>query len=99
MLFNIGDYVGRMLASIIKQPQATHGGSLIILGISLLRLAFIPLFLFCNAIPDKRVITDVSTKFLYLFNFTENYSIDFYPLISRITIDVKLNFSSGLYPI
>ena len=64
LVFNIGDYVGRMMASIIKWPQATHGGSLIILIISLLRIAFIPLFLLCNAAPHSRNITDVSIRTL-----------------------------------
>ena len=64
LVFNIGDYVGRMMASIIKWPQATHGGSLIVLIISLLRIAFIPLFLLCNARPNGRSVTDVSSYFL-----------------------------------
>ena len=59
LVFNIGDYVGRMLASIIKWPKATGFGSLIILVLSLLRLTFIPLFLICNAAPQTRVVTDV----------------------------------------
>ena len=59
LVFNIGDYVGRMLASIVKWPQATHGGSLIILIVSVVRIAFIPLFLLCNAAPHSRSVTDV----------------------------------------
>ena len=67
LVFNIGDYVGRMLASIIKWPQATHGGSIIILAISLVRIAFIPLFLLCNAAPNSRVLTDVSIFCIFRF--------------------------------
>lgn len=71
LVFNIGDYVGRMLASIVKWPQATHGGSLIILIVSVVRIAFIPLFLLCNAAPHSRSVTDVrfilSSTFFLLF--------------------------------
>ena len=60
LLFNIGDYLGRMAAGFLQWPKASHQGSFIILAMSVLRLAFIPLFLFCNAAPLNRVMTDVS---------------------------------------
>ena len=60
LLFNIGDFVGRMLASVIQWPKANHMGSIIILGLALARVAFIPLFLFCNVAPSNRSVTDVS---------------------------------------
>jgi len=59
LLFNIGDFVGRMLASVIQWPKANHMGSIIILGLALARVAFIPLFLFCNVAPSNRSVTDV----------------------------------------
>lgn len=61
LIFNVGDYLGRMFASLVQWPKATHRGSIFILLLSMARLAFIPLFLFCNAAPNNRVITDVST--------------------------------------
>lgn len=59
LVFNIGDYMGRILASVVQWPKATNFGSLFILGLSLVRLAFIPLFLFCNASPENRSVTQV----------------------------------------
>merc|ERR1712004_846180 len=59
---------------------ATHGGSLIILIISLLRIAFIPLFLLCNAAPHSRNITDVYIPsdtayliFMVVFSISNGY--------------------------
>ena len=60
LLFNIGDYIGILLASIIKWPKATNSGSLIVLTVALARLVYIPLFLFCNASPLNRYMTKVS---------------------------------------
>jgi len=54
LLFNVGDYVGRTLASLIKQPNSSVFGQYIILALSVARIAFIPLFLYCNAAPDSR---------------------------------------------
>ena len=59
LVFNIGEYLGRMMASIVKWPNPTRNGSLIILAISMLRLAFIPLFLLCNAAPNTRDVSEV----------------------------------------
>jgi len=80
LVFNIGDYVGRMLASIVKWPQATHGGSLIILIVSVVRIAFIPLFLLCNAAPHSRSVTDVYIPsdtayliFMVIFSISNGY--------------------------
>eukprot|EP00096_Caligus_rogercresseyi_P002548 TRINITY_DN14718_c0_g1_i1.p1 TRINITY_DN14718_c0_g1~~TRINITY_DN14718_c0_g1_i1.p1 ORF type:complete len:434 (-),score=59.13 TRINITY_DN14718_c0_g1_i1:119-1420(-) len=60
LLFNIGDYVGRLLAGLIKWPNnASSQGSKIILGASILRIAFIPLFICCNIQPNNRHFTAV----------------------------------------
>ena len=61
LLFNIGDFAGRTLAGIIKINWASHLGSLCLLMLSVVKLAFIPLFLFCNAAPSNRVLTYVSS--------------------------------------
>ena len=80
LIFNIGDFVGRILGSVLKWPTATHLGSLIVLAMSLARLAFIPLFLFCNASPDNRVYTSVYffsdtayIIFMVIFSVTNGY--------------------------
>merc|ERR1712141_894314 len=62
LLFNIGDFTGRMLASFIQWPKANHMGSLIVFGVAVVRVAFIPLFLFCNAAPKNRDVTYVYFK-------------------------------------
>jgi len=56
LLFNVGDYVGRTLASFIKQPGASKMGQTSVLITTILRIGFIPLFMYCNAAPDKRDI-------------------------------------------
>ena len=40
--------------------HATHSGSLCLLALSVIKLAFIPLFLYCNAAPSNRHVTHVS---------------------------------------
>ena len=40
--------------------RATHSGSLCLLALSVIKLAFIPLFLYCNAAPSNRHMTHVS---------------------------------------
>lgn len=59
LLFNIGDYVGRFLAGLIQFPRPGKSGARIILFLSILRIVFIPLFLFCNLRPAKRGLTSV----------------------------------------
>ena len=63
LLFNVGDYIGRTLASFIQWPKATKSGSMFMLAFSMARIGFIPLFLFCNASPMNRNITKV--RFLF----------------------------------
>lgn len=59
VLFNIGDYLGRIMAGVVQWPKATKTGSWIVMTMSLARMVFIPLFLFCNASPSNRVYTPV----------------------------------------
>ena len=54
LAFNCGDYLGRILASLVQLPGPGARGQNITLGLSILRLIFIPLFMFCNAAPDIR---------------------------------------------
>jgi equilibrative nucleoside transporter 1/2/3 len=48
VLFNVGDWLGRFSAEMIQWPKPGRFGMFLVLALSLLRLAFIPLFLFCN---------------------------------------------------
>ena len=58
VLFNVGDWLGRFSAEMILWPKPGRFGMFFVLVLSLLRLAFIPLFMFCN-IPDSiRHFTD-----------------------------------------
>jgi len=59
LLFNVGDYVGRTLAELIRWPRPGKLGMWITFFVSVLRLSFIPLFLICNAVPNDRVHTPV----------------------------------------
>jgi len=59
LLFNVGDYIGRFLAGIIQWPKPGKFGAVLTLAFSLARVCFIPLFLICNAAPDKRSLTPV----------------------------------------
>jgi solute carrier family 29 (equilibrative nucleoside transporter), member 1/2/3 len=45
LLFNIGDYVGRILSGWIKRPANKPR---LVAFLSVVRIAFIPAFLFCN---------------------------------------------------
>jgi len=54
LLFNTGDYVGRILASWIRFPGEGHCGQNVTLALSICRLVFIPLFMLCNAAPTVR---------------------------------------------
>jgi len=59
LLFNVGDYLGRFLAGIIQWPKPGKVGSFITLFLSIARLVFLPLFLFCNIRPDARSLSSV----------------------------------------
>jgi len=52
VLFNVGDWLGRFSAEMIQWPKPGRFGMFFVLALSLLRIAFIPLFMFCN-IPDS----------------------------------------------
>jgi len=54
LLFNCGDYLGRIVASHLKLPNSSTLGQNATLLISLIRIGFIPLLMFCNAAPGIR---------------------------------------------
>jgi len=49
VLFNVGDWLGRFAAELIQWPKPGKFGMIFIFVMTLLRIGFIPLFLFCNA--------------------------------------------------
>jgi len=62
LVYNIGDYVGRFLSTTIPWPKDPESGAYPMMVASILRIAFIPLFLFCNASPQNRSLTDAYFK-------------------------------------
>ena len=59
-IFNLCDLLGRIMAGLTKWPGSSRSGSLVTFLMSLARLAFIPLLLFCNISPDNRHLTQVA---------------------------------------
>ena len=54
LLFNVSDLIGRTLSTIIQLPGRSKQGKTIYLLIQIVRLSFIPLFMYCNAAPESR---------------------------------------------
>ena len=52
LVFNVGDYLGRFLSTTVPWPKNPETGAFPMMVASILRIAFIPLFLFCNALSD-----------------------------------------------
>jgi len=79
VLFNVGDYLGRFAAEKLAWPGPGRTGMALVFGASLLRVAFIPLFLFCNADPDNRTLkvafySDTAyILIMFIFSFTNGY--------------------------
>lgn len=57
VLFNVGDYLGRLIAEKAQWPRPGKMGMIIVFVLSILRFVFIPLFLMCNANPTNRTYT------------------------------------------
>ena len=58
--FNFLDFVGRILAGLVKWPNPTKPESnLSVLIITVLRFIFVPILLLCNLSPDDRQVTQV----------------------------------------
>jgi len=79
VLFNVGDYLGRLAAEKIAWPGPGKAGMAITFIASLLRVGFIPLFVFCNADPVNRSLpvlfySDTAyILFMFLFSFSTGY--------------------------
>jgi equilibrative nucleoside transporter 1/2/3 len=63
LLYNVGDFIGRILAAHVQRPRNTAAGAWIVLVCSLMRVAFLPLFIFCNASPFNRHNTSVYSSY------------------------------------
>jgi len=77
LFYNIGDYVGRTLASIQNLPKPGSKWGLVI---ALLRFAFIPLLMVCNAAPHSRFHTPILIShdwiyfvIMFLFSISNGY--------------------------
>lgn len=79
VLFNVGDWLGRFSAEMIQWPRPGRFGMFLVLALSLLRLAFIPLFLFCNIPEDRHFTTTIFSNeafyiiFMALFSLSNGY--------------------------
>jgi len=79
VLFNVGDWLGRFLAEMIQWPKPGRFGMFLVLALSLLRLAFIPLFLFCNIPQERHFTTTIFSNeafyiiFMSLFSLSNGY--------------------------
>lgn len=80
LLFNVGDYFGRLVAEFLRWPRPGKFGMFLIFALSIARIAFVPLFLFCNLTPDNRELTGVYFTYDYvyiiimvLFSLTNGY--------------------------
>jgi len=80
VLFNVGDYIGRFAAELLQWPKPGFFGMVVVLVASLARLAFVPLFLYCNVAPENRSVTSVQFESdtvyivtMLLFSITNGY--------------------------
>lgn len=79
VLFNVGDYLGRIAAEKLAWPGPGRVGMAIMFVASLLRVVFVPLFIFCNADPINRTLpvwfpSDTAyIIIMLLFSFSNGY--------------------------
>ena len=79
LLFNVGDLIGRTIANALKLPDRSKRGKLVVLALSLLRAGFIPLFIFCNAAPEQRILPVIFSSdadfivFMTIFALSNGY--------------------------
>ncbi|RXG67114.1 Equilibrative nucleoside transporter 1 [Armadillidium vulgare] len=76
LVFNLFDYFGRTCAEFILWPRR---GSCFLFAISILRIAFIPLFLLCNHNPNSYLPSVFKhdawyTTFMSAFGFSNGYA-------------------------
>lgn len=63
LIFNSGDYLGRILAGLISWPKNNPN---LLLMMALLRAAWIPLFMVCNAQPRESLPVVINSDAIYI---------------------------------
>jgi len=74
VLFNFGDYFGKQLATAVKWPGPSRSGQALLLLVTALRVALVPLLMYCNVSPLDR-----QTEVLFLH---EGYYVAFLGLLA-----------------
>ena len=71
VLFNVGDWIGRFVAEFAQWPKPGRFGMWFTLVLSVLRIGFVPLFMFCNIPASDRQMTSVvfDSDYYYIGNF------------------------------
>ena len=54
ILYNLCDYIGKEAATKLQWPKQSNLGQYIVLLMAISRIAFIPLFMYCNVAPLNR---------------------------------------------
>jgi len=80
LLFNVGDYIGRTLATSFQWPSGDgHGGNVGLGVLACLRGIFVPAFMFCNASPSQRSLPVIFSNdtvyiaFMLVFSVSNGY--------------------------
>ena len=101
-IFNLCDLLGRSLAGLTKWPGSSRSGSLVTFLLSLARLAFVPLLLFCNISPDNRHLTQVAfhsdAVFIalnILFSLSNGYIVNICMMSGRLAIQSIFDYFSA----
>ena len=70
VLFNVGDWIGRFVAELAQWPKPGKFGMWFTLVLSLLRVGFVPLFMFCNIPASDRQMTSTlfDSDYYYIGN-------------------------------
>ena len=66
VLFNFGDYLGKVIATRLQWPKPNKSGQVILLTMSVVRIIFIPLFMYCNAAPSNRFTMVYKMYYIYI---------------------------------
>ena len=61
LLYNLGDYIGKEVATRLQWPKVNVRDQYILLMMAIVRISFIPLFMYCNVAPSNRS-TEVNTN-------------------------------------
>ena len=104
VVFNIADYVGKQLAVWIQKPGPSKWGQLSLLVSSILRIGFIPLFMFCNVSVNNRetnilIHSDAAyIVLMVLFGISNGYIGNIAMMFGPGTVkDPKYGVSSVIY--